>query len=67
MQTIQKICLVITIIGALNWGLIGFVDFNLIEAIFTNDALARIIYSIVGICGLINTMILFRHIEEDVR
>ena len=34
METIQKTCLVITIIGAINWGLIGLLDFNLVDAIF---------------------------------
>lgn len=64
METLQKICLVFTIIGALNWGLIGIFDFNLVEAIFGSDILARIIYSIVGITGLINIGLLFNHIEN---
>ena len=64
METLQKICLIFTIIGAINWGLIGIVDFNLVEAIFGSDILARIIYSIVGITGLINIGILFNHIEN---
>ncbi len=64
METLQKICLIFTIIGAINWGLIGIFDFNLVEAIFGSDILARIIYSIVGITGLINIGILFNHIEN---
>ena len=64
METLQKICLVFTIIGALNWGLIGTFDFNLVEAIFGTDMLARVIYSIVGITGLINIGLLFNHIEN---
>ena len=64
METIQKICLIFTIIGALNWGLIGIFDFNLVESIFGEDILARIIYSIVGLTGLINIGLLFNHIEN---
>ena len=64
METLQKIRLVFTIIGALNWGLIGIFDFNLVEAIFGSDMLARVIYSIVGITGLINIGLLFNHIEN---
>ena len=64
MSTIQKICLVVTIIGAINWGLIGLLDFNLVETIFGVDSLfANIIYTLVGICGLFNIGILFNHIE----
>ena len=64
METVQKILLVITIIGAINWGLIGVLDFNLVDTIFWVGSLfSRIIYSLVGISGLINIGILFNHIE----
>ena len=60
MQTLQKVALVITIIGAINWGLIGIFDFNLVDAIFgTASVLSRIIYTLVGITGLINIGLLF--------
>lgn len=64
METLQKICLVFTIIGAIVWGLIGFFDFNLVEWIFGTSIISRIIYIIVGICGLINIDLLFNHIES---
>ena len=64
METLQKTCLVVTIIGAINWGLIGIFDFNLVETIFGSGAFARIIYTLVGITGLINIGILFNHIEN---
>lgn len=64
METLQKICLVITIIGAVVWGMIGFFNYNLVEALFGNTIIPRIIYSIVGITGLINIGILFNHIEN---
>lgn len=66
MESIHKVCLIFTIIGAINWGLIGFFDFNLVEALFQdNTTLSRIVYSIVGICGLINIGLLFNHITYD--
>lgn len=64
METLQKACLVVTIIGAINWGLIGLFDFNLVETLFGIDSmLSNIVYILVGICGLINIGILFNHIE----
>ncbi len=63
METLQKICLVFTIIGAIVWGIIGFFDFNLVEWLFGESMLTKIVYIIVGICGLINLGILFNHIE----
>lgn len=65
METLQKVALVFTIIGAINWGLIGFLDFNLVATLFGDmTLLSRIIYGIVGICGLINIGLLFKHFEE---
>ena len=65
METLQKICLVFTIIGAIVWGLIGFFDFNLVTWIFGDSIIAKIVYIIVGICGLINIGILFSHIKPE--
>ena len=65
LETLQKFCLVITIIGAIVWGLIGLFDFNLVTTLFGADTIIpRIIYTIVGIAGLINIGILFDHIEK---
>jgi uncharacterized protein len=66
LSTIQRIALLLTIIGAMNWGLIGFFQFDLIAAIFGGQgaALSRIIYGIVGIAGLINLGLLFKPTEE---
>ncbi len=65
METIQKIALGITIIGAINWGLIGFFDYNLVEGLFGSmDFIPRIIYGLVGVTGLINIGILFNRIES---
>lgn len=66
MNTLQKVCLVITIIGAINWGFIGLLEINLVEAIFgVESAISRIVYSLVGLTGLINIGILFTHLDED--
>jgi hypothetical protein len=66
METVQKTCLIFTIIGAINWGLVGFFDFNLVTALFQEtSAIVRIIYGIIGICGLINLGLLFNHITSD--
>ena len=52
-KLIDVIALTIAIIGAVNWGLIGFFDFNLVATIFGSMTwLSRIIYALVGVCGL---------------
>ncbi|AIE61169.1 DUF378 domain-containing protein [Bacillus methanolicus] len=67
MSAIQRIALVLTIIGAINWGLIGFFQFDLIAAMFGGQdaALSRIIYGLVGIAGLINLGLLFVPNERE--
>ncbi len=53
MKTVDYIALIIVIIGAINWGLIGFFSFDLVRLIFGDmSLLSRIIYSLVGISGL---------------
>mgnify|MGYP002524796399 FL=1 len=60
MKTLQRTALVLTIIGALNWGLIGFFDFNLVTALFgANNVVSRIIYSLIAIAGIINIGLFF--------
>ena len=65
METLQKIALVFTIIGALNWGLIGLFDFNLVTTLFgVHSMLTSLVYILVGIAGIINIGLLFNHIES---
>ncbi|MBR3229637.1 MAG: DUF378 domain-containing protein [Bacilli bacterium] len=65
METLQKTCLILTIVGAINWGLIGLLDFNLVSTIFGNGTmLEKLVYILVGIAGIINIGILFNHIEN---
>ena len=64
METLQKTCLSLTIIGAINWLLVGTLNFNLVTTLFGIDSfLTRLVYILVGIAGLINIGILFNHIE----
>ena len=52
-KIIDYTALTIVIIGAINWGLIGFFSFNLVSFLFGGFGwISRIIYAVVGICGL---------------
>ena len=53
MKTLDYIALVLVVIGAINWGLIGFFSFDLVKMIFGNMTIvSRIIYALVGVSGL---------------
>jgi hypothetical protein len=50
---IDKIVLLLLVVGGLNWGLIGIINLNLVDVIFSfAPVLAKVIYIIVGVCGL---------------
>jgi hypothetical protein len=53
MKAINIIAIILVIVGALNWGLVGLFGFNLVSAIFgAMTVLSRLIYILVGIAGV---------------
>ncbi len=53
MKIIDTIVLILVIIGSINWGLLGFFQFDFVAAIFGDmSTFSRIIYSVIGIAGL---------------
>jgi len=63
---LDKTALILVIIGALNWGLIGLFGFDLIATIFGGQSalLSRIVYSLVGLAGLYAITLLFKEKTE---
>ena len=60
MKIVDKIALVLIIVGALNWGLIALFNFDLVAAIFGDmTVLSRIVYGLVGLSGLWGIKLLF--------
>ena len=53
MRVVNIIALVLILIGGLNWGLVGFFDYNLVDAIFgEGSGVARVVYAVVGVAAL---------------
>ena len=65
---LDRIALILSIIGGINWGLIGLFQFDLIAWIFGGqDAIvSRVIYVIVGLCALWCISLLFRETDAAV-
>lgn len=66
----DTIALILVIIGALNWGLIGLFNFDLVAALFGGQTalLSRIVYSLVGLAGLYSiTFLLGNRIGDRIR
>ena len=66
MSVLSRIALALLIIGGLNWGLIGFFQFDLVATLFGGQGafLSRVVYSLVGISGLVCLGLLFKPSEE---
>ncbi len=67
MQIMDRIALTLSIIGGVNWGLVGIFKFDLVAAICGGQTavLARIIYTLVGIAALWCISLLFRDNRES--
>ena len=54
-RTLYLIALVLVVVGALNWGLVGVARFDLVAALFggSDAALSRVVYTLVGIAGVV--------------
>ncbi|SOC05702.1 hypothetical protein SAMN05880501_10498 [Ureibacillus xyleni] len=67
MGIIYRLALVLAIIGAINWGLIGLFQFDLVATLFGGQEtfLSRTVYSLVGLSGLLCIPLLFRAFEEE--
>ena len=59
---LKKLILILMIIGGINWGLVGFFDYNLVDAIFGPNlyVISRVIYAVVGLASLYGISFLFQ-------
>jgi|DewCreStandDraft_4_1066084.scaffolds.fasta_scaffold350349_1 hypothetical protein len=54
-RTLWLVAFVLVVVGAVNWGLVGLAQFDLVAALFGGSAsvISRVVYSLVGIAGLL--------------
>lgn len=58
----DTLALILVIVGALNWGMVGLFQFDLIASIFggVGNTVARVLYTLVGLAGIWGITLLFR-------
>ncbi len=66
---IDRLALILTIVGALNWGSIGIFRYDFVAALFGGQltTMSRIIFTLVGIAGLWCISLLFRERTPEMR
>ena len=67
MKIVDRIALILVIIGALNWGSVGLFAFDCVAFICGGQlaALSRIIYALVGVAGLWGITMIFRDTDSE--
>lgn len=66
MKTPNLVTLILVIVGGLNWGLVGFADFDLVAAIFGDGSmLARAVYALVGLSAVYQLIPLSKAFQID--
>lgn len=66
----DTLALILSIVGSLNWGLVGIFQFDLVAWLFggTGSVISRILYTVIGLAGLWCITLLFRrgrHVEGE--
>lgn len=59
LTSVDWVSFILVIIGGINWGLIGFFNFNLVEVIFGEGMVTKVIYALVGLAALYMIYYLF--------
>ena len=52
-KRLEPVVLLVLILGALNWGMVGLFDTNVVSDVFGGGTLTDVVYVVVGVCGLI--------------
>lgn len=65
LNIVQGICYILIIIGALNWGLVGALNFNLVEYFFNQGAITRTLYIIIGIAAIISIILTAKYTIDN--
>jgi uncharacterized membrane protein YuzA (DUF378 family) len=66
MRGLNILCLILTIIGAINWAFVGLFDFDLVASVFggTDTTMSTVVYVLIGLAGIVNIGLLFEMINE---
>ncbi len=65
LNILQGICYILIIIGALNWGLVGTMNFNLVEYFFNQGVVTRTLYIIIGVAAIISIILTAKYTMDN--
>ena len=59
MKTIGRVAMILVIVGGLNWGLVGAMNYNLVESLLGMGLITKIIYDVIGLAALYSIYAMF--------
>ena len=66
LNVLQGICYILSILGAINWGLVGAFNFNLVDFLFNNSVLiTKIIYNIIGVAAIVSVILTLKYTIDN--
>lgn len=65
LNIVQGICYILIILGAINWGLIGAFDLNLVEYLFNTGTLAKTLYILIGVAAIISIILTVKYTIDN--
>ena len=65
LNILQGICYILIVLGAINWGLVGGFNFNLVEYLFNQGALTRTIYILIGIAAIVSIILTIKYTMDN--
>lgn len=66
MNTLDKVSMVLLIIGGFNWGLVGWLKYNLVDEIFgVESTISRVVYAVVGMASIYCIYSMFKMLNSS--
>ena len=56
MKALHVVSFLLVVVGALNWGLVGFFNYNLVESLLGASTLTTVVYSLVGVAAVVEVV-----------
>ncbi len=64
MGVLSLVAFVLSFVGAVNWGLVGGFDYNLVTTLISSHHIVKIVYDVIGVAGVFSAFVFFKHCSK---
>lgn len=65
LNILQGVCYILIILGALNWGFVGAMNFNLVEYLFNESIITKILYVTIGVAAIVSIILTIKYTMDN--